>query len=105
MLKDARLKPGESTPLPDSADLSVQNKIKIAVRPSRCRKWSQEFKLHAMKTKIVADVNVVWQHDQTYSILRKEATSLKDVYDLVLQSPMILKNCLPCQIEIDMSEK
>jgi hypothetical protein len=74
VLKDARLKPGESTPLPDSSDAVIQTKIKIAVRPSRCKKWSQEFKLHAMKTKIDSDVNVVWQHDQTYSILRKEAT-------------------------------
>lgn len=40
VLKDTRLKPGDSTPLPDSPDVSVQTKIKIAVRPSRCKKWS-----------------------------------------------------------------
>ena len=58
-----------------------------------------------MKTKIESDVNVVWQHDQTYSILRKQATKLKDVYDLLLQSPMIVKNCLPCPLEIELTEK
>ena len=40
VLKDTRLRPNESTPLPDCDDAAVQNKIKIAVRPSRCKKWS-----------------------------------------------------------------
>jgi len=37
-----------------------------------------------MKTTIKAEVNVVWQHNETYSILRKLPTQLDGCYDLVL---------------------
>jgi hypothetical protein len=71
-------------PLPDHPDAQVREKIKIAIRPSKCKKWSQEFKLQRMKTTIKAEVNVVWQHNETYSILRKLPTQLDGCYDLVL---------------------
>jgi hypothetical protein len=53
-----------------------------------------------MKTKIDADVNVVWQHNETYSILRKVATNLQAAYDLVLLPAVIIKNCLPCRLTV-----
>lgn len=56
-----------------------------------------------MKDKIQPEVNVVWQHHETYSILRKTPTLASNVYDLVLQPPMIIKNCLPCKLTIDIS--
>ena len=77
--------------------------MKIAIRPSGCRKWSQEFKLEAMKNKVSLGYNVVWQHHDTYSILRKVNTSHPRVFDFVLQPPLIVKNCLPCPLNIDLS--
>lgn len=71
-------------PLPDQVDPELRKKIKIAIRPSKCKKWSQEFKLQRMKTTIASEVNVVWQHNETYSILRKLPTDLPGAFDLVL---------------------
>ena len=98
---DVRLMPGQSMPLPDHADKALQQRIKIAIRPSQCRKWSQEFRLQAIKDKILPEMNVVWQHHETYSILRKEPTLLKHVFDLVLVPPVIIKSCLPFKMTID----
>jgi hypothetical protein len=50
-------------------------------------------------------VNVIWQHHETYSILRKETTDLSGVFDFLLQPPMIIKNCLPCSLNIEIVEK
>jgi hypothetical protein len=77
-----------------------QSNLKIAIRPHLCRKWSQEFKLQAVKDKIVPELNIVWQHHETYSILRKERTLHPAVFNFVLQPPLILKNCLPCPLAI-----
>lgn len=55
-----------------------------------------------MKYQIKPNVNVVWRHDQTYSILRKLPTSLDGAYDLALIPALIIKNCLPCNIQIDL---
>lgn len=37
---DKRLSPDESLPLPDHPDAQLREKIKIAIRPSKCKKWS-----------------------------------------------------------------
>ena len=100
-----KLEPGESTPLPDCDDAEMQQKAKIAVRPSKCRKWSQEFKVDAMKRKCKAGMNTEWPHYQTYSILRKEATSQPQVFDFLLMPPLIVKNCLPTAISVELTEQ
>jgi hypothetical protein len=58
-----------------------------------------------MKDKVMPKVNVIWQHHETYSILRKETTDLSGVFDFLLQPPMIIKNCLPCSLNIEIVEK
>jgi len=37
---DVRLMPRQSKPIPDYADNMLQQRIKIAIRSSQCRKWS-----------------------------------------------------------------
>ena len=56
-----------------------------------------------MKEKITLGYNVVWQHNDTYSILRKVSTCHPKVFDFVLQPPLIVKNCLPCSVVLDLS--
>jgi hypothetical protein len=99
-----KLEPGCMMPMPDCPDPVKRSKTKIAIRPSKCRKWSQEFKLMAMKKKIMADINTEWPHFETYTVLRKVPTSLPDVFDFILSPPMILKNCLPCPISLELTQ-
>ena len=74
------------------------NKLKICIRPKDCKKWSDEFKVSALKLKLECDRNIMWNHYKTYSILRKESTEHKDVFDYKLMPAMIIKNCLPMPI-------
>jgi hypothetical protein len=47
-------------PLPDHPNQEIRKIVKISIRPSKSRKWGQEFKLEAMKSKLKQEVNVVW---------------------------------------------
>jgi hypothetical protein len=103
---EKKLEPDCMMPMPDCLDPYMQSKAKIAIRPSKCRKWSQEFKLDAMKKKIREDVNTEWPHFETYSVLRKVQPNKKliDVFDFILNPPMIVKNCLPCPISLELTQ-
>lgn len=37
---DKRIQPGQSIPLPDHEDPQIRDRVKIAIRPSKCKKWS-----------------------------------------------------------------
>lgn len=99
----ADLRPGESIPLPDTRDLDVVKKLKICLRPANCKKWSDEFKVSALKEKLDCGENIVWNHYKTYSILRKESTSHPEVFNYYLMPTLIIKNCLPMTARIDLS--
>lgn len=87
-----------SIPLPDDCDKDVVDKLKICIKPLDCKKWSDEFKVSALKEKLRCKQNIVWNHHKTYSILRKEATSHKDVFNYYLIPALIIRNCLPMPI-------
>ena len=57
-----------------------------------------------MKDKVLPNINVAWQHNETYSILRKVETLNPQVYDFVLTPPLIVKNCLPCALKIELTD-
>jgi hypothetical protein len=100
IISETKLEPGEMTSLPDQADIELTEKLKVCIRPSFSQKWSDEFKLLALKEKLQAGSNVVWGHHRTYSILRKEATERPGVFNFILKPPMIVLNCLPCRISV-----
>lgn len=60
ILQDKRLEPNQSMSLPDHEDKSINSKMKIAIRPKQCKKWSQEFKVDLMKTRVQSNVNIIW---------------------------------------------
>ena len=100
----ADLPPGGSIPLPDDRDDEIVEKLKICLRPTDCKKWSDEFKVSALKEKLKPDLNIMWNHYKTYSILRKEKTSFQGVYNYLLLPPLIIKNCLPMAITMTLSQ-
>ena len=91
----ASLKPQGSIALPDDEDQDVTDALKICLRPAGCKKWSEEFKITRLKHKLHVGQNIVWNHYKTHSILRKEATDHKEVFNYYLLPAMIVKNCLP----------
>ena len=95
VLQKDTVKPGESIALPDDRDADILDKLKICIKPQGCKSWSEEFKLPAIKNRLHCDQNIVWQHHRTYSVLRKEATEHKGVFNYLLIPALIIKNCLP----------
>jgi hypothetical protein len=49
------LLPGGSMPMPDDRDGDIVEKLKICLRPEGCKKWSDEFKVPALKFKLKCD--------------------------------------------------
>jgi hypothetical protein len=41
-----------------------------------------------------------FEHGSTYSLFKKEPIWLKDCYDIKILPPLVLKNCMPCLLEI-----
>ena len=97
------LPPDGSLPLPDDKDKTVVDSLKICLRPSGCKKWSEAFKLSSLKNKLACDNNIMWTHYKTYSILRKEATQHKEVFNYYILPALIIKNCLPMPILMTLS--
>lgn len=105
------LLPGEKMPLPDHSDPQIEDQLKIAIRPIKIGDkmldekvgWGQEFKLHKLKTVVKPNINVLWKHGKTYSILRKLKTSLENAHDIVLLPPIIVTNNLPSRISVKIS--
>jgi hypothetical protein len=58
-----------------------------------------------MKDKMIPDENTEWPHLPTYTIIRKIKNPLDGVFDYVLLPPMILRNCLPCPIKLQIEEE
>ena len=79
------------------------DRLKICLKPIDCKKWSDEFKISALKHKLKCKENIVWNHYKTYSILRKEPTSHPEVFDYFLMPALIIKNCLPMPIVMTLS--
>ena len=97
---EATLLPGDAFPLPDDKSVDINSKLKITMKPIDCKKWSDELKIPALKEKLQTNLNILWCHYKTYSILRKEKVSDKGVYNLLILPPLIIKNCLPIPISI-----
>ena len=68
---ETTLKPGESAPIPEDKDETINDRMKICVRPISCKKWSDEFKVRPLKQRLAINSNVMWCHYKTYTILRK----------------------------------
>ena len=79
------------------------DKLKICLKPLDCKKWSDEFKISALKEKLKCNQNIMWNHHRTYSILRKEATGHKEVFNYYLLPALIIRNCLPMPILMTLS--
>lgn len=77
--------------------------MKICIKPTFSSKWSDEYKLQAMKDKLEINKNIIWCHENTYSILRKEKTDREHVFNFVIKPALIVKNCLPTKIQIKVS--
>lgn len=101
----ADLLPGESIPMPDDRDEEIVEKLKICLRPADCKKWSDEFKISALKEKLKSNMNIMWNHYKTYSILRKEKTEFPGVFNYLLMPALIIKNCLPMAIIMSLSQE
>ena len=70
ILHEVIIQPNDMTSIPDNPDLSLQAKMKICVKPNFAKKWSNEFKIQSLKEKAnLANVNIIWEHDKTYSIV------------------------------------
>ena len=95
IIQNDTLQPNQSIALPDDRDADVMEKLKICIMPEGCKSWSEEFKIPAIKNRLNCNQNIVWQHHRTYSVLRKEATGHKDVFNYLLIPALIIKNCLP----------
>ena len=95
---EAELPPQQSIPLPDDCDQDVVDKLKICLRPLGCKKWSDEFKISALKYKVQCNKNLMWNHFKTFSILRKEGTDHREVFNYFLLPALIIKNCLPLPV-------
>ena len=100
ILEKDTVRPGESIALPDDRDGDIIEKMKICIKPEGCKSWSEEFKIPALKNRLHCNQNIVWQHHRTYSVLRKEATEHKDVYNYLLIPALIIKNCLPMPFDL-----
>ena len=98
------LKPGASMPIPDHKDPAVQERLKICIRPENCKKWSEEYKIQALKDKLNPNQNILWGHYTTFSILRKETTKQADVFNFAINPAVIVKNCLPVPISMFLSQ-
>lgn len=46
---ETTLKPGDSAPIPEDKDETINDRMKICVRPISCKKWSDEFKVRPLK--------------------------------------------------------
>ena len=46
----------------------------------------------------------MWNHYKNYSILRKEATEHKEVFNFILLPALIIKNCLPLPLKLTLSQ-
>ena len=103
-LQKADLPPNASIPLPDHADTEIQAQLKMCVKPIDSKRWSDEFKVSAMKKKLVCGQNIMWNHHKNYSILRKEATVDKEVFNFLLLPALLIKNCLPLPIKLTLSQ-
>ena len=79
-------------------------KMKICIRPENCKKWSEEYKIPALKYKLNPNQNILWGHYLTFSVLRKEQTKHSDVFNFVINPAMIVKNCLPIPISMFLSQ-
>ena len=84
--------------LPDIDDLEIQKKMKICIKPSFSKRWSDAFKLQPMKEKLRSNENIIWAHGNTYSIMRKEQTNRENVFNYAILPALIVKNCLPTKI-------
>lgn len=104
ILQEVKLDPGQMTALPDHENPEIHSMMKICVKPSFSSKWSDEFKLQGLKDKLEVGKNIVWGHHRTYSILRKEKMEKEGVFNLVIRPPIIVMNCLPCRISVNVSE-
>ncbi len=49
--------------------------------------------------------NTEWPHAPSYTIVKKVKSPLDGVFDFVLLPPMIIKNCLPCRINLQIEEE
>ena len=52
-----------------------------------------------------ADDNTEWPHFPNYTIVRKVKQQIEGVFDYVLLPPMIIKNCLPSLISLEIVEE
>jgi len=99
----ADLQPNATIPLPDCDDPEIMKKLKICLRPIGYKKWSDEFVISSLKKKLNCNENIIWNHHRTYSILRKEATENKNVFNFLLLPALVIKNCLPLNIDMTLS--
>jgi len=51
----------------------------------------------------MANMNIVWKHFDTYSIIRKQRTMRDKVFDLAIMPALMLKNCMPMKIMVTVS--
>ena len=74
--------------------------MRIAIRPKKHKKWGTEYKFLPMKKHMNIEENTEWPHLPSYTIVRKVTNPLDGVFDFVLLPPMIIKNCLPCRVNL-----
>lgn len=103
IVEEVKLEKGKMTSLPDNPDIELQKMMKISIQPEFTNKWSDEFKLQALKDKLETNKNIIWGHSRTYSILRKVPTDKPGVFNFCIMPPMIVMNCLPCTIQLKVS--
>ena len=100
----AELVPQGTIPMPDSEDPEITKKLKICLRPLGTKKWSEEFKIPIVKSdKLKCNENILWNHYNTQTIMRKESTENKNVFNLLLLPSLVITNCLPMSLDITIS--
>ncbi len=86
---------GELLPLPESYNQAV-----IQFKLADCEEWSSEWHVYAIKNIIQPEKAGYLQHGTTYTFFRKQAAEYSGTFNVNLMPPLVLKNCLPCDLHL-----
>jgi hypothetical protein len=62
--------------------------------------WSDKFKIYTLIKQCQVGKRFFIKHGDTFIILKKEAGEFAETYDINFYSPMIIKNSLPCNLQV-----
>ena len=94
-VKNLMVRVGEYLPLPESYN---QTLLQIRLADESEDEWSDELFVYAIKKIIVPQKVGYLQHGSKYTIFKKVAAECDGTFNINLMPPLVLKNCLPCDM-------